>query len=244
MSSEVQTTNGALAVQQISAEALEKVMVGGDLAQLSAPQRLEYLNAVCHMANINPMSQPFQFMTFQGKLVLYAKKDCAEQVRRNNNVSIAITDRTRMDGVYIVTAKASLPNGRFDESTGVIAIENLKGESLANAMMKAETKAKRRATFSVCGLGFVIDQTEVDSMQEAAAKPIITASADKVWPSIGAMIADFESQKNRIGPERYYKVLLSEGYEEAKDIAAKKDKPAAQRIWGILSMIEGEVIDA
>jgi hypothetical protein len=51
---------------------------------------------------------------------------------------------------------------------------------LANALMKAETKAKRRATLSICGLG-MLDETEVEDIQGAQqtlpkkdAKPIYT----------------------------------------------------------------------
>jgi hypothetical protein len=62
--------------------------------------------------------------------------------------------------VFIVTAKVRNRDGRTDIAKGAVAIANLKGEVLANAMMKAETKAKRRATLSLCGLGF-LDETEV-----------------------------------------------------------------------------------
>jgi hypothetical protein len=37
---------------------------------------------------------------------------------------------------------------------------------LANALMKAETKSKRRVTLSICGLGF-LDETEADSIPGA-----------------------------------------------------------------------------
>jgi hypothetical protein len=39
-------------------------------------------------------------------------------------------------------------------------------EELANAFMKAETKAKRRVTLSICGLGF-LDESEIESIAEA-----------------------------------------------------------------------------
>jgi hypothetical protein len=44
-----------------------------------------------------------------------------------------------------------------------VPIANLKGEARANAFMKAETKAKRRVTLSICGLG-ILDETEIDSI--------------------------------------------------------------------------------
>jgi hypothetical protein len=41
----------------------------------------------------------------------------------------------------------------------------LKGDALANALMKAETKAKRRVTLSLAGLGW-LDETEIASIPD------------------------------------------------------------------------------
>lgn len=65
-----------------------------------------------------------------------------------------------------MTAQATLPQGRCDESIGAVSIAGLQGEALANAVMKAETKSKRRVTLSICGLAF-LDETEVDSIPNA-----------------------------------------------------------------------------
>jgi hypothetical protein len=81
----------------------------------------------------------------------------AAQLRNLHSISIKIIDRTLFEGVYSVTAQATAPDGRVEESTGAVSIENLSGANKANAMMKAETKAKRRATLSICGLGWTTD---------------------------------------------------------------------------------------
>jgi len=67
--------------------------------------------------------------------------------------------------LYIVTAYVEDGKGRQDASTGAVCIKNLKGDDLANAIMKAETKAKRRATLSICGLG-ILDESETDTIGE------------------------------------------------------------------------------
>ena len=85
---------------------------------------------------------------------------------RKESVSIASIETKVMDGVYIVTAHATVPDGRTDASTGAITIKGLQGDNLCNAMMKAETKAKRRVTLSICGLGFN-DESEMDSLKDA-----------------------------------------------------------------------------
>jgi hypothetical protein len=56
-----------------------------------------------------------------------------------------------------------LANGRTDESTGAVPIKGVHGEALANAFLKAETKAKRRVTLSICGLG-LLDETELETI--------------------------------------------------------------------------------
>ncbi len=79
---------------------------------------------------------------------------------------ITSRDTNQEAGVYIVTSKASLPDGRCTESIGAVNIAGLKGEAYANAIMKAETKAKRRATLDLLGLG-VLDESEAESIPNA-----------------------------------------------------------------------------
>lgn len=151
----------------ISAQ-LEQVLISGDLASLSPAERVSYASAVCKSLGLNPLTKPFEYIKLNGKLVLYAKRDAADQLRRLHEVSIKITAREVLNEVYVVTAQASTPDGRTDESTGAVAIGGLKGEALANAYLKCETKAKRRVTLSICGLG-LLDETEVESVVATSA---------------------------------------------------------------------------
>lgn len=74
-------------------------------------------------------------------------------------MSVTIAARELVDGIYVVTARAEMPGGRVDESIGAVPVDKLQGEAKANAFMKCETKAKRRVTLSICGLG-MLDETE------------------------------------------------------------------------------------
>jgi hypothetical protein len=74
--------------------------------------------------------------------------------------------RETLDGVHVVTATVTNALGRRDEDVGAVNVANLKGESLANALMKATTKAKRRATLSICGLSF-LDESELEAVKGA-----------------------------------------------------------------------------
>lgn len=166
--------------------AIESALILNDLSKLTTDERLSYYNKVCSSLGLNPLTQPFAYITLNGKMTLYAKRDATEQLRKVHKVSINITKRETIEGVYVVTAKAIDATGREDESTGAVTITGLKGEQLANAFLKAETKAKRRVTLSICGLG-LLDETEVESIPQAqeVAKPKPIPKSFKEQMAIG-----------------------------------------------------------
>lgn len=156
--------SGAMTTDQ--GGAIEAALVTGDLTRLTTEQRVTHYLRVCESLGLNPHTQPFEYLQLNGKLKLYANKNCTDQIRSNRSVSVEILSRSMEYGLAIVTARATMPDGRRDESIGAVPVEGLKGEALANALMKAETKARRRATLSVCGLS-MLDETEVDSIPHA-----------------------------------------------------------------------------
>ncbi len=141
-------------------EKLQQLLLNGDLSKLDPMQRNQYYNMVCDSLNLNPLTKPFDYMKFQGKEILYANKNCAEQLRSRDKISIQIVSREMIDDLYVVTARAMNAEGRQDESLAAVPVTNLKGMDKANAMMKCDTKAKRRVTLSICGLG-MLDENEV-----------------------------------------------------------------------------------
>jgi hypothetical protein len=145
---------------------VEAALVTNDLSKLSTEQRMSYYKSVCESLGLNPLTQPLSYISLNGKLTLYAKRDATDQLRKIHQISINITSRELLGDVYIVTAKAKDASGREDESIGSVSIANLKGDALANAYLKAETKAKRRVTLSICGLG-LMDETETETIKEA-----------------------------------------------------------------------------
>lgn len=152
--------------QIIASNSIETAIINGDLSKLTPEQRVNHYLAVCKSTGLNPLTKPFDYINLSGKLVLYAKKDCTDQLRKNNHVSIVKLERETISGVYVVTAYAEDNQGRSDSAIGAVHIETLKGDALANAMMKAETKAKRRVTLSICGLGW-LDETEIETIPDA-----------------------------------------------------------------------------
>lgn len=145
---------------------LEDVVVQGDLSKLTPAQRTAYYMQVCKSLGLNPLTKPFAYIVLNQRLVLYATRDCTDQLRKVHGINLTIVGREKIDDLYVVTARATDRGGRQDESTGVIAVGALKGDLLANAYMKCETKAKRRVTLSLVGLGW-LDETEVETIPDA-----------------------------------------------------------------------------
>lgn len=153
---------------ELSAE--ERALLVGDLKALNPQQRSSLYMRVCQSLGLNPLTKPFDYIELGGKLTFYASRNCTDQLRQIHNVSVKITSRERLGDIYVVTAQATTPQGRVDESTGAVSISNLKGDHLANAIMKAETKSKRRVTLSICGLSF-LDESEIETIKDAKKSP-------------------------------------------------------------------------
>jgi hypothetical protein len=155
-----------LARQQPIPEAVEKVIIDGDLSKLSSDQRLKFYVSRCEAAGLDPRCRPFQYLSLSGKLVLYATKEAAEQLNGLHGISHTVSGQSydEKTGLIEVWVQASTKGGRTTVDLGVVHAAGLKALDLANAKMKAVTKAKRRATLSLCGLGDVLDESELDTL--------------------------------------------------------------------------------
>lgn len=172
----------------IAPEIMEKVLIGGDLAALKPEERISYYKAVCHSLKLNPLTRPFEYIAFEGKLALYARRDCTEQLRARDGIEILSLERKTEDGLHTVIAKAKNRDGRQDEAIGAVpvvepnyvmewqngkkvrATNPLAGKPLnpidrAKALKVCETQAKRRVTLSLAGLG-IPDESEIEGISE------------------------------------------------------------------------------
>jgi hypothetical protein len=161
----------------------EALMLHGDLSKLSPKEKISYYKLTCEKIGIDWMSHPFDYLTLNGKEVLYLRASGAYEIAKKHNVSFEIKHVERLGDAYVVTARAtqagfihekatggiqSLPS-RHNEATGAVDVKGLYGERLCNAMLKAETKAKRRAIISLLGLP-MMDETEVETIPNATIK--------------------------------------------------------------------------
>lgn len=155
-----------IAVRESSAAIAEQVVIKGDLSKLTELERMTYYSAVCRSLGLNPLTRPFEFITLNNKLTLYATRSATDQLRVLRGITITGLDPRQVGELLVVVATGRDRDGREDSSTGAVSVKGLTGEALANAMMKAETKAKRRLTLSLAGLGMT-DESEVGSIPSA-----------------------------------------------------------------------------
>lgn len=144
-----------------AAALVAQVLTRGDVSGLNPDELTHYYKNRCDAMGLDARAQPFDIVTFQGKKVLYPNKSCAEQLRRLHGVTTRIVSQeTTPEGLRVVTVEATDRHGRQDVDVAALVIKGLQGEALANAYMKVITKAKRRVTFSLCGLGGIPDIDE------------------------------------------------------------------------------------
>ena len=149
-----------------------------------------------------------------GKLVLYAKRALTDQLRKINGISIEVVSREIEDGLLTVHVRAKDKTGRNDEDFGVVAFKGGGNEIAANTMMKAITKAKRRVTLSISGLGF-LDETEIPASRERPVATIDKKQLDELIRLADAGGAD----------KRAYVQFLSDRWE--MEIPSMADIPLA-----------------
>jgi len=162
---------------------IASIVLNGDISGLSETDRVTYYNRFCDSLGLNPLTRPFQYLSLNGKQVLYATKDATEQLRKINGVSVTGIDTEVIEGVYLVKAHGQDKTGRTDAATGAVPIKGLTGDKLANALMKAETKAKRRLTLSICGLG-ILDETELETIPPAAMQTVAEIQTNRALPNL------------------------------------------------------------
>ena len=230
MTTILKTKNSSLKPAETAAIKTDAVLIQGDLSTLSEDQRSAYYMRVCESLGLNPHTQPFEFIPLGGKLKLYATRACSDQLRKLHGVSIQILSRELVEDIYTVTARAEDMTGRNDESCGVVSLKGLQGEARSNKIMCAETKAKRRVTLSICGLGW-LDESEVEPQLQLQTRIALPALAAPVVVDEQKPMETFHDLCNAVehafpgtmqGMLRHYKVSSVDQLVEAQRIDAEK----------------------
>jgi len=146
-----------------AASIMDEVITKGDLRNLTNEQRVIYYRRTCESLGLNPLTKPLDFINLSGKLVLYATKGATDQLRARHGISVRVVSQEIDGDILMVTVEGTDATGRVDTEIGAVTVSGLRGDALANARMKALTKAKRRLTLSMAGLG-MMDETELETV--------------------------------------------------------------------------------
>jgi hypothetical protein len=144
MSNVVNMKEGAI----LDPKVIESIVMNGDLSKLQPAQKVAYYNYRCSQAGLDPAAKPFDLLKLNGKEVLYANAQCTQQLCAIHKLSTQVTHREKMDDIYLVSVRVTGADGRLSENQGAVAVAHLKGDALANAVLKATTKAIRRAVLA------------------------------------------------------------------------------------------------
>jgi hypothetical protein len=158
-------TNGGAVLAEIDPDTLSKLILNGDLSQLSPSQKTAYYVYRCKAAGLDPATKPLELLKLNGKEVLYATKECSAQISQREQLSVTVQSDGAIGDIYRVVARATSPDGRCTDDMGCVNIKGQSGDALCNAMMKATTKAKRRAILTHAGLG-MLDESELETIKD------------------------------------------------------------------------------
>ena len=230
----------------IAPDIIASLVTTGDLSKLTPAQKVSYYNYRCQQAGLDPAAKPFDLLRLNGKEVLYANASCTQQLCGIHSLKVAITAREKVDDIYTVCARVESPDGRYSENMGAVSTGGLKGEALANAMLKATTKAIRRTVLAHLGLG-MLDETEVATIPGAQTQPmddprgdlsgVNNALRDKHVSSITDILNADAEDNDKAQMLRDYVAEFLQPFQElyiavADELAAQKIASKAQfRAW-------------
>lgn len=179
-------------------DALIKLFTSGDLIDLDPRQKAQYLAALCSKTGLDPLSKPYDILYVKGpdgkqRAILYANRTASDQLRKIHDIRTSVVyegllqlGTTTREDVYRVDLDVTLGE-RTERHVGLVSIAGLSGEAMANAIMKCHTKALRRGTLSIVGIGLP-DESEVDTIPGRI--PVTEAAPRLLTPTAEAPALD------------------------------------------------------
>jgi hypothetical protein len=224
------------ALSSMDQETISKLVLGGDLSKLTPEQKVAYFTYRCKALNLDPATKPFDLLKLNGKEVLYATRECSNQISQRDGLSALVVKEETVNDIYKVTARVTGSDGRSTDDVGCVTIKGLSGDQLCNAIMKATTKAKRRAILSHAGLG-MMDESELETVHQEprhvpatvkpAQEPLVVIERPATVPASeflqGAQEAHDKAKANGYQPEAPADMTTQEAQQlQAQVIATPK----------------------
>ena len=82
----------------IDQNAIEAALMDGDLSRLTAEEKLSHYQMVCKTVGLNPLTKPFQYITLNGKLQMYALKGATDQLRKIYKIDCEVVKTETLNG--------------------------------------------------------------------------------------------------------------------------------------------------
>lgn len=165
MANEKSITKGA-SDARTDAAVVESLALRGDISGLSPTDRVRYYLKTCADLKLNPSAQPFAFLRLNGKEVMYPTRGATDQLAAIHGINREIIDGPKavdLAGAKVLLAVCRATLGhRVETATAAVPLPT-GAENICNALMKVETKARRRATLSILGLA-LLDETELETI--------------------------------------------------------------------------------
>jgi hypothetical protein len=152
-----------------TARVVESMVLRGDISALSPEERAQFYLQMCETLGLTAATQPFAILRLNGKEILYPTRGATDQLAAIHRLNREIVDGPRVIDVagtkmIYAVCRATHPNGRVETAVATVPVTDP-----LNGLMKAETKAKRRATLSILGLG-MLDETEIETIPASVSR--------------------------------------------------------------------------
>lgn len=146
------------------------ILARGNIASLNEEDRTKYILALCDALSLDPRFKPIDLISGQGGTVTpYLNRGATDSLARRWGIQrttvkapCVVTIGT-VECVMCVARATDTKTGRWEERVATAILKDH-----ANAFMRVETKAIRRATIALLGIGLP-DESELDGIRGADA---------------------------------------------------------------------------
>jgi hypothetical protein len=217
----------------------------GDLSTLPEPEHDRVLVKMCAHYGLDPVLRPFCIIPAQGKKIWYATKTSTDMVASRDKLTRKFKERRIdkdlmiceiimeiTDGHRIEEGTAVVTIGEFvrDPKTGAIGEQMMRGEALANAMMRCETKAKRRATLAWFGMPDGTGGEDIDLAPQAKAAKVTATETIETTATLPAEGEAESTPANAAAPAKKKPGRPSRAEIEARAMAGGQAEAEPERI--------------
>lgn len=166
---------------------MEGIVVTGELIHLTQEERVKFYLQMCHSMGVDYRQRPLQYFeqidrNGRRNLILYALRNCATQLSATRGLIVGVEDQNPSLANGVSIFKATVSGGtRSDQAVGAVSVDGLKGKELADAIMAAQTKAKRRGILDFTGSALP-DESEIEGMHGSVVELSVTELSNYAPP--------------------------------------------------------------